>query len=420
MRYLLTCFVVLLFFFHGGQTMAQERLPFDKVVGHSTGCAQFSIYHPEDFSDRRDFPAGWENERWILRRDFDAGKMVIWCSGSDGAANFRFTKSGLTALEKSKVAISHGFRLRSTRGFVYFDNCTTIPCEDVEVLSPSHDPEGWLPLENGDYKVTVHSLDWFQNGAEPPEEDPQAHFVIAFEKVSDISKVELKHQRFAIPHLRPSVKFHQQFELYKPKPKETKAEEETEKLKDSYAALSTQTPYTSPKIKLATLNPNNKEEFDYYDAIKKFGPVVFLLSKDANVGFINDFRGGVKEEDENYFQAHYSAYGPAVKIKSFTPGEPFGKVLVERFEPPKKPASVEQFAALRKEFVRYFSSENYAKTKYSAPIYSTMQAKYCENHELLPFVLGDTYFLDQKLMFELEFESEASKIERLLKWLKTQ
>jgi hypothetical protein len=171
--------------------MSQAAL--DRKIVLGTDVAGFFLFHPNDMAHRARSPLAWYGYGFACRKEFEAGRMVTFCTGSDGTFAFRVTTGELSVREQRWLAASWDFRLRVRHGRVLLDNGDCLPNEDF-CDTASDDDERWIDLPNGDYRVTVHAIDW---GSEPGVLDKNGYalphaltgYVIQFQRIDDIAQV---------------------------------------------------------------------------------------------------------------------------------------------------------------------------------------------------------------------------------------
>jgi hypothetical protein len=172
-----------------------EVHPLNREICLSTDIASFFIFHPDDLKHRLNAPLGWSSSEFACRKEFDAGRLVTWSTGSDGSSSFRVTTGKLTQRELQWLLKSWDFRLRVTRERVLLDGGLCLPA-DAYCDMPKEDHPGWIDLPNGDYRVTVHDINWSgESGA--VDENGYAHegsltsYVIEFVPVEDIQMIRV-------------------------------------------------------------------------------------------------------------------------------------------------------------------------------------------------------------------------------------
>jgi hypothetical protein len=151
-----------------------------------TDVAGFGLYHPARLAHRRRDPAGW----WArdATEEFRAGRLVAFCTGSDGTFTLKFIRRPLTQAEERALVIRASFRYEVRDGRLYWDNLDCLPSEDA-FEEAENDEHGWLDLADGPYRVTVHALDWFSiPDAEREAEADISHYLARFEPVASLEE----------------------------------------------------------------------------------------------------------------------------------------------------------------------------------------------------------------------------------------
>ncbi len=169
-------------------------LPIERKLFLSTDIASFYIYHPDELAYRLTSPLGWMSCGFACRKEFLAGHLAGWATGSDGTYGIRLTEHPLTDREKLYCAGSWVFRLIVRFGRVLLDNGDAIPNADFPPRPPAADDDGWISLPNGDYKVTVHAIEWYSepgavNDDGQATENSLQDYVVQFELVESIASI---------------------------------------------------------------------------------------------------------------------------------------------------------------------------------------------------------------------------------------
>lgn len=138
-----------------------------------TDGATFQLFHPADRP-----PRGWLSQDFMIRKDFAAGRLVSFGTGSDGRFTFRITAGDLTEREKRLLACRMEFRFVVRYGSVLLDNACDYDSFSFEV-------------PNGRYRVVVSSIAWYkEEGADDLTPDQTApNFVIQFQPVDDLESI---------------------------------------------------------------------------------------------------------------------------------------------------------------------------------------------------------------------------------------
>ena len=157
-------------------------LEWDRLYKLGTDVAGFVLFHPARLAHRKGDPLGW----WMdhFEEEFRAGRLVAFCTGSDGTFTLKFVRRPLTTAEKRVLVAKESFRYDVQDGRLFWDNTNCLP-SDEQFSNAEDDPHGWLELPNGPYRVTVHALDWFSiPDADREAEADISHYVVRFETVS--------------------------------------------------------------------------------------------------------------------------------------------------------------------------------------------------------------------------------------------
>jgi hypothetical protein len=178
-------------------------LEWDKLYKLGTDVAGFVFFHPARLAHRKNDPTGWCWDDFT--EEFRTGRLVAFCTGSDGQFTMKFVRRPLTPAEEKVLVVKEFFRYDVRDGRLYWDNTNCLPCED-RFDNAEDDKDGWLELPNGSYRVTVHALDWFSiPDAEREAEADISHYVVRLEAVSSLEDVSVPKE---IPWLLASKSWH--------------------------------------------------------------------------------------------------------------------------------------------------------------------------------------------------------------------
>lgn len=178
-------------------------LEWDKLYKLGTDVAGFALYHPARLIHRKDAPIGWWGHDFA--EEFRTGRMVAFCTGSDGTFTTKFVKRPLTPTEERALVVKECFRYDARDGRLYWDNTNCLPSED-SFEDAKDDIHGWLELPNGPYRVTVHAMDWFSiPDAERKAEADIAHYLVRFEPVPSLQDIPIPQE---MPWLLASKSWH--------------------------------------------------------------------------------------------------------------------------------------------------------------------------------------------------------------------
>jgi len=154
--------------------VAKFRLEHRVTLG--TDGASFLFYHPDDFPGRPGRPME------CLGFDFawnkEVGKIIAFCTGSDGRFRFRITSGALTQREDRWRMCSAEFLYTVRHGEILLDNGCGYDSFTFDI-------------PNGHYRVTLHAIDWSEEpGAmEMPPAEQLCNYVVCFEPVTDPARV---------------------------------------------------------------------------------------------------------------------------------------------------------------------------------------------------------------------------------------
>jgi hypothetical protein len=178
-------------------------LEWEKLYKLGTDVAGFALYHPSRLAHRKDDPLGWWGDKFA--DEFKAGRLVAFCTGSDGTFTLKFVQRPLTAAEERVLVAKESFRYDVQDGRLYWDNMNCLPSEDT-FEDAEADQHGWLEVPNGPYRVTVHAMDWFSIPDAEREADMDiSHYLVRFEPVSSLEDVPVPNE---LPWLLASKSWH--------------------------------------------------------------------------------------------------------------------------------------------------------------------------------------------------------------------
>lgn len=178
----------------------------DKTLSVGTDVATWFLFHPNDLAHRRADPYDWWSYDFAIFKEFAAGTLVAVCTGGDGNSRVRFTNVGLTERELTYAVSSVDFRLQVKHQSLYLDGGYVLPAEECHEIEEC-DPEGygWIELPNGNYRVTVHAIAWYDEPGALDEnnystESALAAYVVHFQSVADLDSIT---PPTTLPDLRP-------------------------------------------------------------------------------------------------------------------------------------------------------------------------------------------------------------------------
>jgi len=178
----------------------------DKTLSVGTDVAAWFLFHPHDLAHRRADPLNWWSYDFAIFKEFAAGTLVAVCTGGDGNSRVRFTNVGLTERELTYAFCWTDFRLQVKHQSLYLDGGDVLPAEECDEIEQC-DPEGygWIELPNGNYRVTVHAIAWYDEPGALDEnnystESALAAYVVHFQSVADLDSIT---PPTTLPDLRP-------------------------------------------------------------------------------------------------------------------------------------------------------------------------------------------------------------------------
>jgi len=178
----------------------------DKTLSVGTDVAAWFLFHPNDLAHRRADPLNWWSYDFAIFKEFAAGTLVAVCTGGDGNSTVRFTNVGLTERELTYAFCWTDFRLQVKHQSLYLDGGDVLPAEECDEIERC-DPEGygWIELPNGNYRVTVHAMAWYDEPGALDEnnystESALAAYVVHFQSVADLDSIT---PATTLPDLRP-------------------------------------------------------------------------------------------------------------------------------------------------------------------------------------------------------------------------
>ncbi len=141
-----------------------------------------------------------------FKEEFRAGRLVAFCTSSDGTFTMKLVRRPLTPAEEKVLVAKECFRYDVRDGRLYWDNANCLPSED-QFENAEDDEHGWLEIPNGPYRVTVHALDWFSiPDAEREVEADISHYIVRFESVSSLEEIPVPKE---LPWLLASKSWHE-------------------------------------------------------------------------------------------------------------------------------------------------------------------------------------------------------------------
>lgn len=158
-----------------------------KTMVLATDVAHLVLFHPEDLGHAEQWPIAWYAETFVYPVESAAGRLIAWCTGSDGVFKLRLTTGDMTAREKAFAGPSWVFPYRVRHGRVFVDNSDALPGVE-KMTDPADSEELWFELPEGDYAVTVTAVEWeAEPGASSDGHDTLPNYVVAFLPLQDLA-----------------------------------------------------------------------------------------------------------------------------------------------------------------------------------------------------------------------------------------
>ncbi len=178
----------------------------DKTLSVGTDAAAWFLFHPHDLAHRRADPHNWWTYDFAIFKEFAAGTVVAVSTGGDGNSTVRFTNVGLTERELTYAVCWADFRLQVKHQSLYLDGGYVLPageCDEIERCDP--EGYGWIELPNGNYRVTVHAIAWYDEPGALDENNYSTEsaldaYVVHFQSVADLDSIT---PPTTLPDIRP-------------------------------------------------------------------------------------------------------------------------------------------------------------------------------------------------------------------------
>jgi hypothetical protein len=165
----------------------------DTTIDIGTDVAHLALFHPDDLAHRANDPIAWYGYSFAYRAESAAGRLVAWCTGSDGGYRVRFTDRDLSAEEQEAACPGWPFPLHVLHGRILLDNTDALPGEALMTPAERIPPGNWIELPNGIYRAIVTPIDRSGNRE-------LADYVVRFEPVPTLDGIAVA---AAPPDLRP-------------------------------------------------------------------------------------------------------------------------------------------------------------------------------------------------------------------------
>jgi len=317
----------------------------DKTLSVGTDVAAWFLFHPDDLAHRRADPLNWWGYDFAIFKEFAAGTLVAVNTRADGNSTVRFTNVGLTERELTYAVSSADFRLQVKHQSLYLDGGDVLPAEECEEIERC-DPEGygWIELPNGNYRVTVHAIAWYDEPGALDEdnystESALAAYVVHFQSVADLDSIA---PPTTLPDLSPVCSTSEDAVFSEG---EELSIENTPLQWSEYPVLQWHEvifPYSEHRLDLTGLEP-----FELSN-----GQMVTVLSLDVpTIGTLVQYR---YLEGDTYREGHYKAMGVVairlVELKRIFKRNEVFWAEVEPYNPTFVPAGLESIEELKRLF----------------------------------------------------------------------
>ncbi|AOF92263.1 hypothetical protein [Sinorhizobium sp. RAC02] len=154
---------------------------FSKTLMVSTDVAHIVLFHPDDLAHASEWPIAWYSESFIFPAESTKGRLIAWCTNSDGGFAVRVTNGAMTEREQHYAGPSWTFPYTVRHGQVFLDNTDALPGAE-QMTQTSDYPEYWIDVANGIYAVTVTAIEWIaERGAKDDGADTLPNYVVRFQ-----------------------------------------------------------------------------------------------------------------------------------------------------------------------------------------------------------------------------------------------
>lgn len=181
-------------------------MDFESLYKLGTDVAGFMFFDHAQLKHRQDDPCNWWDDD--PAKEFEEGSLIAFHTGSDGTFTLKFVQRPLSSIEEKALVSSASFRYHVRNGRLFWDNGNYLPSED-QIDEADEDPDGWLTIANGYYRVTVYALDWFSIDDQEREAAGEiSHYVVRFETVKSLEEIPPVKEA---PRLLASKELHQEY-----------------------------------------------------------------------------------------------------------------------------------------------------------------------------------------------------------------
>lgn len=390
-----------------------------RIVAGTDG-ASFFLYHPQDLQHRLTSPHAWPFYHFAFRPESAAGRLVVFSTGGDGGYAFRITDGPLTEREQKWLASSWDFPYQVRHGRVYLDGGYALPSDNYFDDSERNLAQ-WISLPNGNYKVTVHAIEWHSEpGAldedEQPTDSALASYVIQFTPIQSLSAVPVHDTP---PRMECDRKWQAQADPSFAEPDEFDGK--NDELEASYVFLVGEKDTPVPGFHLSVQGGDELYEAFYGargnqmlpDRIKSL--VIAPTDQTPGVGVLVTPSGASRSNNDPWvFSFHAKRL---VNITEVTKAKPRATCSVTSLERPASVVSPEKLAELKAAFAAYAASNVTYRKAVANPDFEADRVASMESPVGLTHVLIHHVQLPLAERLELLRLSDAERVERLLKAL---
>jgi hypothetical protein len=401
--------------------------PGSHTVDLGAESASFYLFHPDDLQHRRASPPEWVLYEFALAPEFAAGNLVSFDTGADGTYRLRLTRGELTAREKRFRSCSWDFRYRVRHGRVLIDGGEFVPADSTSDLDeslpdvaagPDAIPaEQWYAIPNGEYKVTVHAIDWTREpGAVGAGGDARKSalpgYVIQFTPVKQLDSIKAK---TCPPRLEPGPAA--RLEFYPVSVERANEESTDEPLPESCPVLVAPTLTRVPGFdtemitvsatEIARLQPEPEHP-------PEFEPAIVLVDSEQvpGLGALSSVGRGVQQDGGKWRVAFHVRRLVHVTAITRRGGRLSGKIT--DLQRPPSEVSQEDVAALKSAFAAYAKSNREYRTRVKHADFEAERVAAIRSNPVLSSVLLHHIQMPPATRARLLPLSDAERIKELI------
>ena len=386
----------------------------DRTLTIGTDVASFYVFHPDDLEHRRTSPIGWTSYAFACGPEFAAGNLAAFRTGGDGGFKLRVTDGDLTPRERRFVSAACEFRLKVRHGKILIDNGDHVP-SDEKPPNPIPD-DWWVAVPNGNYRVTVHAIDWTKEpGALDKEEQATvralASYIIQFRPVSRLDAVRL------VAPTPPLIEVGAD-PTERRTPADTDAdapfeEATSEPLQPSYLAVRVDGPVVPGSYRQLTVS---KTLYDMLSADSEAGVVAVDTDKVPAVGVLTRFGGGGSTDDPDKWTL--SLVGRRlVNVTKLTTGAPAWRATVTPLSRRGGKVTAKQVESLKAAFASYAKKHEAYRKAVRHPDFEAERVAAMKSPSALTNILLHHVQLPDAMRKDLLVRSDAERIRQLKSFL---